>query len=428
MVVSIVMSVTDKKSDSDTLHEVSDVRFGVRGLLLAMTAVAVGTGILGSVYRRLNTEGRGNAIVIWGLCAAFVLVRLAYCVVTRVRLERATGKVIYVLAPRGTFGGGRRPWMTVLIGAFWIGLGLYFLCIWPLLDDGSNILLTIASAALISAGIQQAWWSRSVQLREHGVLRNLRLLRWTHITSYVWNGNAVAFRGLDQAHRDLEMEAVTTPELRSEVQSIVGKRAALDWLGMDRVLGGGTRKQLTARGLGAAAVAYVLLSVAFISTSTAASHEYTRGVQLGIGAAILKLIFDACRPTDSGVPLVRLFLKIDWPSMLVAMLVAAGCYYVTQQMVFPSPWIAVPLGMISGLAASVVAGMLYREKVDICENGVVLVRWPFLPWERVRVLKWEREGRGSLLLRSGWRRIRMRVPIEHRDLVDRVLGTKVGIK
>jgi hypothetical protein len=254
------------------------------------------------------------------------------------------------------------------------------------------------------------------------------LLRWTHITSYVWNGNAVAFRGLDQAHRDLEMEAVTTPELRSEVRNIVEKRAALDWLGMDRVLGGGTRKQLTARGVGAAAVAYVLVSVAVFGTSAAGSHEYIRGVQLGIGAAILKLVFDACRPTDSGAPLVRLFLKIDWPSMLAAMLIAAGCYYVTRQIVFPSPWIAVPLGMISGLAASVVAGMLYREKVDVCENGVVLVRWPFLPWERLRVLKWEREGRSSLLLRSGWRRIRVRVPIEHRDIVDRVLHTKVGIK
>jgi hypothetical protein len=431
------MSATGNNSNSDAPREPSDVRFGVRDLLLAMTAVAVALGILGSVYRWFETELRFNAMVLWGLSAAFIVGRLAYCVITRVRLERAAGRISHVLAPRGTFGGARRPWMTVLIGLFWIGLGLYFLAVCPLLNDGSQFLLAIGSGALISAGIQQAWWSRTVQLREHGVLRGLRLLRWSHITKHTWDGEAVIVQGIDQSHRDLEIEAVATAGSRNEMERLVEySRASQNPLGVEvRTSSDGmaqrstrvpirARSTITAGGLGAAAAAYVMLCVmsfTLFGPSGASSHEYIRGVQLGIGAAILKLVFDAWRKTDSGAPLVRLFLKIDWPSILVATLVAAGCYYITQQMVFPSPWIAVPLGMVSGLAVSVVAGMLFREKVDLCENGVVLVRWPFLPWERVRVLKWKREGRGSLLLRSGWRRIRARVPVEHREVVDRVL-------
>jgi hypothetical protein len=71
-------------------------------------------------------------------------------------------------------------------------------------------------------------------------------------------------------------------------------------------------------------------------------------------------------------------------------------------------------------------GMLVHDKLDLCENGVVLIRWPFLPWQRVSVVKWDRAGKSSLLLRSGWRRIRARVPEEHREFVDQVLRNKVG--
>ena len=119
-------------------------------------------------------------------------------------------------------------------------------------------------------------------------------------------------------------------------------------------------------------------------------------------------------------------MQTDWPSLLVALLLAVGCYYIVQQFVFPPTVVAGVLGIGSGLGAAAVIEMVLREKLDLCENGVVLVRWPFLPWTRIRVLKWDRDGKGALLLRSGWRRIKGKVPAEHREVVDRVLREKIA--
>ena len=80
-------------------------------------------------------------------------------------------------------------------------------------------------------------------------------------------------------------------------------------------------------------------------------------------------------------------MQTDWPSLLVALLLAVGCYYIVQQFVFPPTVVAGVLGIGSGLGAAAVIEMVLREKLDLCKNGVVLVRWPFLPWSRIRVLK-----------------------------------------
>jgi hypothetical protein len=120
-------------------------------------------------------------------------------------------------------------------------------------------------------------------------------------------------------------------------------------------------------------------------------------------------------------------MQIDWPSLLVALLLAVGCYYIVQRaFLFPPTVVAGMLGIGSGLGAAAVIEIVLREKLDLCEKGVVLVRWPFLPWARVRVLKWDRDGKSALRMRSGWRRIKGRVPAEHREVVDRVLREKVA--
>jgi hypothetical protein len=158
------------------------------------------------------------------------------------------------------------------------------------------------------------------------------------------------------------------------------------------------------------------------------SREFWYGLFLAFGALAVKLAYDAWSSPDAGAPLVRLFARIDWPSALVAALIAIGCFHLCQRLVFPNPIIGYSLGFGAGVTTGMLAGMVIRDKIYLCENGVVLVRWPFLPWKRVRVIKWQRDGKKALLLGSGWRRIRARVPQEHREFVDRVLREKLKSK
>ena len=121
---------------------------------------------------------------------------------------------------------------------------------------------------------------------------------------------------------------------------------------------------------------------------------------------------------------MRLMTRLDWLSALVAMLGAIGCYFINQQLVFPNMLIAGLLGIGSGVGAAALAEMLLADKLDLCENGIVLIR-SFFPWAGVRLLKWNRSGNGRLVLRTGWRRVAAKVPAEHREAVDRVLREKV---
>jgi hypothetical protein len=437
------MSNSGNDLNADDL-ELSDVRFGLRALLLVTTAVAVVSGVLATVYRGLSIDERGVAAVSWSICTAIVVIRIGYCVMTRIRLARTAGNTLFVLSPRGTFGGARRPWVTMLVALFWIVLGLYFMCLTPFAGNGVPMLPILVCSGLISAGVERAWFRRAVRLHVHGVLFGMRLLRWTHVTKHEWDGNAVKFLGLDQRHRDVQIEAVPEAKIREKVAWLIERMSSPSERSelQEMIRTEGTRKpqtlvpinargEITGRGLAAAAVAYVmfcLIAFGVMGRSGPVSREYLRGLQLGIVAAILKIAYDALREKDTGAPLVRLFLKIDWPSLLVAMLVAIATFYINDLMVFPPIYIAMPLGIVCGLALSVVAGMLFREKLDLCENGIVLVRWPFLPWGKVHVLKWNGPGKGSLLLRSGWRRIRARVLPEHWKAVDQILRAKCRVE
>jgi hypothetical protein len=188
-------------------------------------------------------------------------------------------------------------------------------------------------------------------------------------------------------------------------------------------------KNATWRGVGSAAIAFALLAVfanLLFRPWGARSREFRYGIFIAIGAMGVKMLYDVWSSSDAGPPLVRLFTRLDWPSATVAVLVAMGSYYLSCRLVFPNPLVACLLGFFAGVAACTFGGMVMREKLDLCENGLVLIRWPVLPWRRIQILRWNREGTGALLLESGWRRIKARVPSEQREFVDRVLCEKTA--
>jgi hypothetical protein len=434
----------------DALADPSDVRFGMRGLLLAMTVVAIAMGILGTLYRNFNPASRATVATMWGLCALIVLGRVGYCAYVRIHLERMAGHTICVLAPRGVFGAGRKPWTTVLVGLILAGLGVYYLALATAfagqVPPGTSeplrmgLLPCVAGAALISVGTVTIWWNRTVQLREQGVLRGLRLLRWTHITKHYWDKGAVIFEGIDQRHRDVQLAAVAEEIEREKLIRLLDhKISSSGWLALQRPRHGNegeeelalvpirTGREVTMRGMASAFVTYMALIVLLaIRPWGPPSREFVTGVGIGIGGSLLWLVIGARRIGAAGRPIVRLGARLDWPTALVALVAVVGCYYVNQQLLFFNDFVSNLLGLGSGIGVSVLAGMVRSENFDLCDNGVVLHRWKFLSWARISVLKWNRDGNGALLLRSGWRRLTARVPAAHRDVVDQVLREKIG--
>ena len=105
----------------------TDVRFSLQGLLVTTGVVAVAAAGLGSVFRRVAPDLRPAVLTSWCLCLALTSGLLAFHAFRRWRLERAAGRVIASLMPRGTFGHTSRPWMVVAGGLALIGLGLYYI-------------------------------------------------------------------------------------------------------------------------------------------------------------------------------------------------------------------------------------------------------------------------------------------------------------
>jgi hypothetical protein len=433
--------------------ERDEVRFSLRGLLLLMTAVAIVAGVLGASLRGVDSEGRSVVLAIWGISLAIVIGRVGYCAVKRWQLIRIAGRTQHVLPPRGFFGSARSKWMTALIGLFCISLGVYYMVLIAASYRGpglqvdptdTGVIPSAFSGLLIAYGTGFVWWRRTVKLCDVGVLYGIRLLRWSHVTKHECGANAIVFAGVDQSHRDVEIAAATSADNVDAVKTFVERKlksAAPGWTGLQRKLNNGdaamatplvplsVSQNVTWRGLGSAACAFILLVIVsnvLLRPLGGPSREFWHGMLIAFVVMVVKLLYDMWSSPNAGAPLVRLFTRLDWPSAIVTVVVVMGCLYVSRQLVFPSPLIGYSLGFCAGVAACALGGMVMRDKFDLCENGVVLVRWPFLPWARVRVLKWDRDGKGALLLRSSWRRIKARVPMEHRQFVDRVLREKTG--
>jgi hypothetical protein len=332
--------------------------------------------------------------------------------------------------------------MTVLIGILWIAFGVYVLAVGPMGGAEGCVFAIVIGSMSITAGASGFWWNRVVQFRKEGVLRGLKLLRWSHITKHSWYGTTVILEGVDQRHQDTQLEAVAEFANRDELAQFIDRKlASHDWFARHGGEGASNwqaramlvpirpRQSITLRGVFAAFLAYyvfTMLVFVVFRTRPGLSREFVHGAFFGFGVAGVKLAFDSWRAGVAGAPLVRISTAIDWPSAFVAVAVIVGAALIHQRILFPSAWIAIPLGFIASIAACVLAGILLRDKLDLCENGIVLVRWPFLPWSRVHALKWDRDGTRPLLLRSGWRRIKGKVPPGHRAAVDRVLQANVG--
>jgi hypothetical protein len=210
----------DQPSGSPAEAETTDVRFSLRSLLIVTIVVAVTAALLGPYLRNQSPDVRTPIGVLWATCLTMAAAALGYQAHLRYRLEHAAGKRLSSLPLHGKKVGRAGSSFAFVVGGLLIACGLLYLLtarymFRPPANAPSAVPYLMLSVPLraglcamfIAHGISTIWWGRSVQLRERGVLRGLRLLRWDHVTNCHWSrwSNALYLEGVDQRHRDYQV-------------------------------------------------------------------------------------------------------------------------------------------------------------------------------------------------------------------------------
>jgi hypothetical protein len=426
--------MSDETGESTATAQPTDVRFSTRSLLMVMVGVALAASALGPYFRNLKPEERTPIAALWSVCGVFVLTWVGYHARTRYQLERQAGRTIMAF---------------IVGGCLWIAAGIYWLLmsgeelsraqssgspLWSILFRG------VFSAMFIALGIATIWWNQRIQLREHGVLRGLKLLRWSHVTSNTWGDGALTLDGVDQRHHDIRLAMnVPTEQLESVIALVAEKlsdqfqQPRADSTASDSALVASPAivitpsDEVTLRRVLSIIGIYIatILLIVLLPWGTP-PREFFVGLTIGFITAVLMAAYRKNRTRLSSTPRVRLGLRIDWLRAAVVFAVMLGCYYIVQHVSFTSPMLAGVLGFMTGVCAFVVLGMFVRDKFDLCDNGVVISQWDFWPWDGIRVAKWNRDGNGRLTLTYGWRRIHAKVPSDKRLTVDQILKVQAG--
>lgn len=428
----------------------TDVRFSLRSLLIATVLVAVVASVLGQVFRNVAPAERTRVIAQWGICAAFVGLFIGNHMRNRYRLERDAGRKLLELSPRVRYLPSGKSWTRFVGGAFLIALGpLYLLLVvnaplQPKMPMGlqfwSYFFPGFLSAGAISGGVAQVWWNRAVQLRENGALYGLRLLRWDHVTNFRWESELLHLEGVDQRHNDVRFTGVVPADIREAVETVLVERlnrtakvpglpslpVALPDGVTEPAVRLSTRRELVTRGclvfLVVYAIGFIVVGLSFRNQS----REYTQGLVAGfvVGAVVARL--RASKHGQAGSPRIRLDLSFDWAVLLLIAASAATCYGVSQWLAFAAPWLLRCLGFGSGAAIFSLIGLVARDKLDLCDHGIVIRHWLYWPWLGTRLLRWNRDGQERIVLSRGWRRVIAKVPPEQREALDALLKEKLS--
>lgn len=452
-------------------RDTTDVRFGMRSLLLTMAGVAFVAAMLGHQIRGFRDDIRWHVALVWAACSLVVVALVAWHARRRFRLERRAGRMLVALAPYGPFGLRLRSWPDAICGLLLIFVGVAQMEVAASALEGQrNVRIAylqtafpcFCGAALIAGGIALIWWNRSMQLRQHGVMRGLRLTLWEHVTDCHWRNDVLVVQGVDVRQNDVELAAcvsmdeleqvvsimtqklsavyspplkagsencpvTTMPELSSDHREIVPPtrhpRIERSPLFPIHPNGGQAMRRMRM------AFAAYMFGAAFVLVRPWVRQSTAFNVGAMIGCATMGLSFfrEWGRSLPTGAPLIRLKPRLDWLSWCAALLVALGCCWLNRQYGPVVPLRDGLLGSVCGVSSFALVGMMLREKFDLYENGVMHFPSRVLPWKTLRVLKWNRNGPGSLVLRSGIWRIRAKVPTELRDAVNSVLHERLGI-
>jgi MFS family permease len=164
----------------------TDVRFGMRSLLVLMAVVAAACTGLSAFIHGFPKDARPRVLGYWGIFFVLLAVCIAYDAWRRLVAERQAGSVRFLL-PLHSFLFPRAPRIAaMLVGlclvaagpAMW-AVGSFFVAenvnaIWMQMISWQNYV----SVVLTGVGVSYFWWQRKARVGENGVVMRYNFLPW----------------------------------------------------------------------------------------------------------------------------------------------------------------------------------------------------------------------------------------------------------
>jgi hypothetical protein len=444
----------EAQAEPVTLAEPTEARFSMRSLFIAMAIVELLSAVLGPLVRGLKPHEQTRLLATWAIWLAATFSWIAFQARRRFQAERLAGATLARLPMFDEKVGSAvraRWWFNVVAGAC--------LALWMFSIMSSQAIFTLA-AGLNLSGIAlwgavamwfaariatSAWWRNNIRFCEGGVLWDTHVVKWDYIIQHRWNDskkNVLELKGIDQSNREVAWKIPVPDERRDEIQSLFSERM--------------TKGDSAASG-------HSILELGRIPISTAVKNpnfpRYLAGLVLRVPAVIALFIVVANGPADirefdgaifpgivvaivlatvswrwigkqAGPPLVRLSGHRGWLGFWVYAAAATILYfaatYLSGTSAVLTSWPFYAIGLAFGWAVANAFRYLYPRHIDLRASGVSLPGELFWPWEKLRMVRWDYEGNGKLVLARGWQRLCAKVPQEQREAVNVALSERLA--
>lgn len=183
-------------------HDITEVHYSVRALLVAMAVVAVMAAALGTLLRQFPSEVHQRLLVYWAILTLSVIAFFVFHAWRRYQAELQAGRMLYRLAQHSDLLPTAPDTAMAIIGtlcvfaapAVWVG-GSVMLAVLPrqhIWLAGVQTLMVYAGSLYavltVSIGITFFWW-RKVRLCERGLVIRDRFIGWSDCHDWYWRQN-----------------------------------------------------------------------------------------------------------------------------------------------------------------------------------------------------------------------------------------------
>jgi hypothetical protein len=435
---------------SAPLSEPTDVRFSMRALLIVTAVVAVLAAVMGPFVRQLPPDAQVRLLGVWGGWLLAVIILTGFQARQRYRAERLAGRTLLRMKLREEqtvsyerLQGSRSVFWTI-VGV----LVMLFFASQAAISLAGGVVPTVMIIGTLGTlsiwstirAVMLLWWRNTIRFCEAGLQWDRHLMLWEYVLERRWDesdAKVLIVQGIDQRNLDSILKIAVPADERAAVESLLESKLSKS----TSVPRGPMMREHGSIPLSIAVrnpnlfkyvdtilrfiCLYIGGMVLFIS-SFGGPREFRRAMLVFlIGAVVLSTVRWWFAGNRAGVPLVRLEIRLDWRRVFVFAVVAAICFYVGNSWGWTSVWLAYAAGAGFGWAIGVLVGSYFQRPVDFRANGAVMPGILYWPWPDVRLMSWDREQSGRLVLQRGWRRIVAIVPPEQREAVEAVLKEKL---
>jgi hypothetical protein len=431
--------------------EPTDVRFSLKSLLILTVPLAIVCAVGGLIVRRLSSEVQTQVLSCGAAWLVVVVVWLGYYARTRYKIDRIAGVTLMILPPISWTGDATSESRRIIGSCFLMGMGvLVTIGVFPLLlrtgdvhEMWATVMITaVIGASITATGATQIWWRKSIHFRQHGIVQGIQFFRWDHILNLAWDAldPGLTIQAINQRGMDGSVKAAVSADDRDRVQNILDEMASrLPLVPLEPVphyLRSTSSNRLPAPQLIAKPPDRLLVWIC----SCIALFMWILFLGLGMprkgppdtilwGIAFGGLLICGARwmiSADGGRPLIRVFGRPGIRQLIPVLAIAAGMGLVSYFYWWLPTWL-----VRAARAGSF--GILYwtanrhsGTPLDLQEFGVTLQDDSYWPWSQTRVIEWDHQDTGKLILGRGWRQIVATVPRERRDAVDALLTEKIA--